>query len=372
MTGFSFRCLSCGLLAPPGLDIACPSCGGLYEIAYSGPPSSDAPRLPLSRPGERVSLGEGRTPLIELKRTARHLGLGRLWAKLEFVAPTGSFKDRGSSVLVSALREHGVTEFVEDSSGNAGASLAAYAAAAGLKAHIFAPGSAPPAKLRQARAHGAELHLVSGSRRDVAVAARDTSREFGIPYVPHAESPYFLEGMKALAFELAESEAATADHIVFPVGNGSLLIGARRGFEELREAGRASSRGSGFNPTGGLRPALHAAQSAAVRPVVAAILDEPWDSTQAATTAADGIAVAAPPRLAQIVAAVRTSGGAAAAVRETDILGWQARLAREEGIFCELTSAVAFAALPRLTAAGAIARGATVVVPVTGSGLKDG
>src|SRR3990172_2121524 len=180
MTGFSLRCLSCGLLAPPGLDIACPSCGGLYEIAYSGPPSGDAPRLPLSRPGERVSLGEGRTPLIELKRTARHLGLGRLWAKLEFVAPTGSFKDRGSSVLVSALRELGATEFAEDSSGNAGASL-------------------------------------------------DTSREFGIPYVPHAESPYFLEGMKALAFELAESEAATADHIVFPVGNGSLLLRPRRG-----------------------------------------------------------------------------------------------------------------------------------------------
>jgi len=361
MTGFSLRCLSCGLLAPPSLDIACPSCGGLYEVAYGGPRSGDTPRLPLSRPGERVNLGEGGTPLVELKRTARHLGLGRLWAKLEFVAPTGSFKDRGSSVLVSALRELGATEFVEDSSGNAGASLAAYAAAAGLKAHIFAPNSAPPAKLRQVRAHGAELHLVSGTRRDVASAARDTAREFGIPYTPHAESPYFLEGMKALAFELAEGEAATADHIVFPVGNGSLLIGAQRGFEELREAGRAERI-----------PALHCAQAAAVRPAVAAVLHEPWDASQAANTAAGGIAVASPPRLAQIVQAVRTTGGGAAAVRETDILAWQARLARDEGIFCEATSAVAFAGLARLIAAGVIARGATVVVPVTGTGLKEG
>lgn len=139
---FELRCLGCGARRRPTLDVLCESCGGLYEVVYREEPSGLAPRLPLQRPEGRIRRGEGETPLLELQRLGAEMGLERLWAKLEHQSPTGSFKDRGSLVLMSVAREEGVSEFVEDSSGNAGASLAAYAATAGIRAHVFAPAGA--------------------------------------------------------------------------------------------------------------------------------------------------------------------------------------------------------------------------------------
>ena len=156
------------------LTLACGRCAGPLEVDYlqptRRPPPEDTP-LPVHTPSLVASLGEGDTPYVQLPAAGRLLGIERLFGKLEFLNPTGSFKDRGSAMMMAAAVEHGVEEVVEDSSGNAGASVAAYAARAGIKAHIFVPDAAPEAKLRQIRAYGAELHAIEGSREDATAAA---------------------------------------------------------------------------------------------------------------------------------------------------------------------------------------------------------
>ena len=170
---FELVCADCGSVADAASvrNVYC-GCSGVYDIRYFD--TSDAVGgLPLA--GEvAVDLGQGNTPLVNLDRMAEELGIGALWAKLESCSPTGSFKDRGSAVLVSAAAEEGIGEFVEDSSGNAGASMSAYAARAGMQAHIFAPSSAAQGKLDQIRIFGAELHLIDGPRQ----AATDAAAEF--------------------------------------------------------------------------------------------------------------------------------------------------------------------------------------------------
>jgi threonine synthase len=308
----------------------------------------------------QISLGEGNTPEVNLRRVADALGLDKLRAKLEFMAPTGSFKDRGSALLVSLARQEGVQGFVEDSSGNAGASLSAYAAAAGMNAHIFVPATAASGKLDQIRIFGATLHAVEGPRQAATEAAQEFVRESGLPYLSHSLSPFFSEGMKPFAYEVTGHGGGIPDHIVLPVGNGSLLIGARAGFDELVASGVIARH-----------PRFHAVQMESVCPVAAAINGEDWNPSQAAPTVASGIAVSAPPRLAQCVSAVQSSGGTAVTVTDEAALSWQRRLAAGDGIFCEATSAVAFAGLEKLVASGVISAGETVLVPVTGSGLKE-
>ncbi|MBI2966160.1 MAG: pyridoxal-phosphate dependent enzyme [Chloroflexi bacterium] len=362
MTGgaaFDFRCIGCGSAHPASilaLESAC--CRLPFRVEYSTPPSSEAPRLPLATGSTRVTLGEGRTPLVEIKKTAAALGLGRLWAKLEFQSATGSFKDRGSAVLASAAIEAGVAEFVEDSSGNAGASIAAYAAAAGLKAHVFVPASAARGKLDQISIFGAALHPVEGPRQAATEAARKFATDRALPYLSHNLSPYFSEGMKSFAYEIAGSAAAGSEHVIVPVGNGSLLVGAFRGFEELGMAGGRA-----------VLPRLHAVQAMGVRPIVLALAGAP--ASEPMPTIANGIAVSRPPRLKQVVDAVRASDGSGVAVGDEAILAWQRRLAATEGIFCEATSAAVLAGLETLIYRGTIGRGAEVLVPITGSGLKE-
>src|SRR5687768_9400857 len=201
-----------------------------------------AGRLPNVSPEHRISLGEGDTPLIPLPRWGAAIGLQRVFAKLEFANPTGSFKDRGMSVLVSLARQAGAKHLVEDSSGNAGAAAAAYAARAGLTCTVYAPESAPAAKLRQIRAYGAELVLVPGSRSAVTQAARDAGTSPGAYYVAHTENADFLHGNKVFAWELGEAwrdglfpvahAAAGAWHVVMPAGGGALLQGAWLGFSQ--------------------------------------------------------------------------------------------------------------------------------------------
>jgi threonine synthase len=340
--------------------LRCGACEDVLEVVYAAPPSGGEPRLPLLDPGRRISLGEGGTPLLGLPKLASELGLGKLRVKLEFQSATGSFKDRGSSVLISAAVENRVEEFVEDSSGNAGASLSAYAAAAGITAHVFAPASAAKGKLDQIAVFGATLHPIEGPRQAATDAAQAFVRERGLPYLSHSLSPYFLEGMKSFAYEVAEGEAAAATDIVLPVGNGSLLIGMFKGFRELAEAGRIDRA-----------PRLHCVQSEAVRPLVAALNGEDWKMAPDARTVASGISVSQPPRLGEMVSVVRESGGSGVAVTDAAMLAWQRRLAASAGVFCEATSAAALAGLESLLASGAIAPGADVLVPLTGSGLKE-
>ena len=346
-------CLACERATDPTLDLHCPRCGGLYRLEYHDPPAGYEPR----RPWIPVSLRHGWTALQALPAA------GGFTAKLEFLSPTGSFKDRGAAVLVGGAAAFGVREFVDDSSGNAGAALAAYGAAAGMRAHIFLPSSAPPVKRAQIEAVGGVAHPVEGPREASGVAAQRFADEQGVPYLSHNLSPYFAEGMKDAAWELAwqvmgATSVAAPDHIVLPVGNGSLLLGLQRGFEELLEVGKIEHL-----------PRLHAAQAEAIAPLVAAVNGEPPQPP--GRTAADGIAVAEPPRLAELVAALRATNGAAVAVSEEAILESQRELGGC-GLWVEPTSAAAVAGLTALRGDGTIADDAEVVVPLTGHGLKHG
>lgn len=355
------RCLDCSSVQEPSVsELYCFECGGLFAVSYLDAPDGDLPRLPMDYPSTTNSLGEGDTPLVYLEQTCQGLGLGSLWAKLEFMAPTGSFKDRGSAILTTMGRDLGVTEFIEDSSGNAGASLSAYAAAAGLKAHVFAPASAASGKLDQIQIFGASLHKIEGPRQAATDAAEEFVKERGLVYMSHNLSPYFSEGMKAASYEIAEVLGDGIDDVVLPVGNGSLLIGMVRGFQELVEAGIISKV-----------PRFHGVQADAVRPVVAALNGEDWSHDDVLPTNASGIAVSKPPRLAEMIEAIKSTGGTGVTVSEKSLSEWQARLAASEGIFAEMTSAGAFAGLVKLIDSGVIDKDSNVCIPITGSGLKE-
>ena len=355
------RCHDCSEKQYPSVsDLYCTECGGLFAVDYIDAPDGTRPRLPMDDPTKANSLGEGDTPMIFMEKTRTSLGLNSLWGKLEFMAPTGSFKDRGSVILTTMGRDLDVREFIEDSSGNAGASLSAYAAAAGLKAHVFAPASAASGKLDQIQIFGANLHKVEGPRQAATDAAEKYVKENGIVYMSHNLSPYFSEGMKAVSFEIVDVLDDDIDHVVLPVGNGSLLIGMVRGYQELAEAGFISNI-----------PKFHGVQSHAVRPVVAALNGEDWSQKNVKPTNASGIAVSKPPRLVEMIEAIESTGGSGITVSEKSLTDWQHQLASNEGIFAEMTSAGAFAGLEKLIKSGVIDKDSNVCVPITGSGLKE-
>ena len=305
-------------------------------------------------PRDAVSLGEGWTPLVR----GEWDGTPVLW-KLELAMPTGSFKDRGMTVMVSYLRSRGVTRVLEDSSGNAGASLSAYAAAAGMFCRILVPETASYPKIAQIAAAGAEVVTIPGSRQDVAEAALRQSAE--IFYASHNWQPFFVEGTKTLAYELWEQLGFRApDNVVVPLGYGSNVLGCDRGFGELarrREIGRP--------------PRLFGVQAANCAPYHAAFRAgaDRLVSTSIAPTIAEGIASAKPTRVAEVLAAVRSSGGVIVAVTEDEIVAALRALARR-GLYVEPTSAVVAAGLSRLLADGAIRPDESTVLVLTGSGLK--
>ncbi|MEE2701089.1 MAG: threonine synthase [Chloroflexota bacterium] len=316
---------------------------------------------PLHDPANVVSLGEGNTPCLPLENIGNALGLASIFGKLEFQSPTGSFKDRGTTVLISALKELGITQVVEDSSGNAGASLAAYAAKAGIVSHIFVPASAPSAKIQQIMVYGAQIHLVDGTRDAATKAGIAYAKNHGLCIASHNMSPYYIEGTKTIAYEIVQQmKGSLPKHIVMPVGNGSLLIGAWKGFRELQSRGVISTI-----------PQLHAIQSEAVKPIVAAFAGETWAPSEQAKTIAGGITVGQPPRLNQCLNAISHSKGQAVAVTDDRIRTWQLALAQREGIYAEPTSAAAFAGVEMLIGQGHIGSRDTVLVPITGMGLKD-
>ena len=303
---------------------------------------------------EPISMGEGCTPLVQ-----RSWGEHRPLFKLEWFSPTGSFKDRGASVMLSALRQIGVTAVLEDSSGNGGSSIAGYGAAGGMRVKILAPASTSPAKIAQVRAYGAEIQLVEGPREDSeAEAIRQSQQTF---YASHNWQPFFLEGTKSLAYELWEDLGFRApDNIVVPVGAGSSLLGCAFGFRELLAAGQIARL-----------PRLFAAQPLNCSPIDASFcagVDVPV-ARDVRKTIAEGTSIAHPRRLREIIAALRDSGGRTVAVREAEIVAALKRAARQ-GLFLEPTCATAVAALDALIDAGAIEAGDTTIVIVTGTGLK--
>jgi threonine synthase len=301
-----------------------------------------------------VSLGEGWTPLLPGQWHGAPVQY-----KLEFMMPTGSFKDRGTTVLVSYLKSRGVRRVLEDSSGNAGASLAAYAAAAGLACRILVPETASYPKIAQIAACGAEVVTIKGSRQDVAEAALAQSAE--IFYASHNWQPFFVEGTKTLAWELWEQGGFRApDNLVVPLGYGSNVLGAERGFDELVRAGQIARR-----------PRLFGVQATRCAPLAAAFREgvEHLVASEIAPTVAEGIATPRPTRVADVLRAVRDTGGSIVAVEEAEIVQALRDLARR-GLYVEPTAAVAAAGLSRLLTAGVIRPQEDTVLVLTGSGLK--
>jgi threonine synthase len=301
-----------------------------------------------------ITLGEGCTPLVE-----QAWGDLRPHFKLEWFNPTGSFKDRGSAVMLSFLRQIGINAVLEDSSGNGGSSMAGLGAAGGMGVKILAPASTSPAKIAQARAYGAQVQLVEGPREESeAEAIRQSDKTF---YASHNWQPFFLEGTKSFAYELWEDFGFRApDNVIMPVGAGSSLLGCAFGFRELLKAGQIAKL-----------PRLFVAQPLNCSPIDASFkagVDTPMPR-DIHKTIAEGTAIRNPMRLREIIAAVRESGGGTVAVTEDELVAALRRLARQ-GLFAEPTSASGAAALDRLAAAGAIKPIETTVVILTGSGLK--
>ena len=349
------------------LDWRC-TCGGLFELenwpAFD-PAAIDSDQqgqwryrrlLPLDPSWEPVTLGEGNTPLLALEWQGHPVLF-----KMESMCPTGSFKDRGASALVTALRGVGIRRVVEDSSGNAGASLAAYTARAGIGCEICVPNTITGPKLAQMAFHGAEVIEIKGRREYAALAAWAASAH-GALYASHVFNPFFLAGIETLAYELWEQLGRRAPGaVVLPVGNGTLLLGIHQGFERLRRAGLTQRQ-----------PRLLAVQAEACSPVHQAFHDG-RDTVELATidpTVASGIAIGKPIRGAQILSAIRASGGTVLSVSEQEIDDTRNELARQ-GFYVEGTSAVAVAALAHLPHR-TVETGDEdqMVVLLTGHGLK--
>jgi threonine synthase len=302
-----------------------------------------------------VSLGEGATPMVE-----RAWGGLRPHFKLEWFNPTCSFKDRGASVMLSWLRQIGIPAVAEDSSGNGGAAIAAFGAAAEMGVTIFAPAYTSIAKVAQIRAFGADVRLVEGPRENSQTEAIRASRD--IFYASHNWQPFFLQGTKSIAYEIWEDFGFQApDNVVIPAGAGSNVLGCAIGFAELLAAGQIRRL-----------PKLFVAQPLHCSPVDASF-QAGVDSAvprEVLPTVAEGTAIKHPVRLREVLQAVRASGGQTVAVPEADIVAAVKRLALS-GLYAEPTSATAAAALQVLEARGAIQANERTVVLLTGTGIKS-
>jgi threonine synthase len=301
-----------------------------------------------------VTLGEGCTPLVRRPWRGGHAHF-----KLEWFAPSGSFKDRGAAVMLSILRQQGVNAVLEDSSGNGGAAVATYAAAAGMRAKILVPASTSPAKTVQMRAAGAEVELIPGTRQDTADAA--VAQADSIFYASHNWQAHFLQGTKTLAYELWEDLGFSApDAVIIPCGAGSNILGCDIGFSELLRRGVIARL-----------PRLYAVQPAHCAPLHAGFEAgaEDFVPVTPRPTLAEGASIAQPVRGREVLAALRRSGGGTVAVSEAAIEAALMELARS-GLYVEPTCAMAAAALTDLTARGAVRPEETTVVVLTGTGIK--
>ncbi|MBL8058431.1 MAG: pyridoxal-phosphate dependent enzyme, partial [Anaerolineales bacterium] len=332
------------LAAPGPFDPAQvePRAPGIWRYRHTFPlPADTAP----------VSLGEGGTALVPVTTAGRTVFLLQ-----EGRNPTGSFKDRGMAVLMAGLRAAGVTAAIEDSSGNAGASFAGYAARAGLQARVFVPAGASGPKRRQIEAYGAEVVAIEGPRSQAAEAAQAAAAA-GAVYGSHIFNPLGLAGNATAAFEIWEQLGEAPERVILPVGHGTLLLGLHRGFLALRAAGLITRL-----------PRLIAVQVLACAPLWAVYQYGAqglgWVTEGA--TLAEGIRVVQPMRGDAVLAAVRETDGAVVIVEEDAILPARAALAGN-GLYTEPTGAVAWAALDQLPPAG----GGAEVVILTGHGLKS-
>ncbi len=356
-------CLRCRLPYPEtGLPYKCPQCGGLFD--FDAPLKIDLSNIEKNQPGmwryrhsfglfpgaPALSLCEGSTPLIWQERNGRRIGL-----KMESLNPTGSYKDRGTAVLISQLVSRQVKSAVEDSSGNAGASFAAYMARAGLRGKVFVPEAASGPKRRQIEQYGAELMRIPGPRSAAAAAVLKAVVD-GEVYASHAFMPFGLPGIATIAYELFEQNGGVPGTVVAPAGHGGLLLGVMRGFAALRNSGVLSQE-----------PYYVGVQAQECAPLVKAFeegLEAIGEAAEGATIA-EGVRVARPSRAEAILSEMSNEKGRMLAAAEHTILPATKELA-ECGHYVEPTSAIVWAALDQLI--GKVPE--PIILILSGSGLK--
>ncbi|MBN1333624.1 MAG: threonine synthase [Synergistales bacterium] len=310
--------------------------------------------LPLKEGLHPVSMGEGLTPLVKTDWSGKEV-----WFKLDFLCPTGSYKDRGMSFQISKLKELGIERVIEDSSGNAGSSMAAYCARAGITCDIYVPSYTSPGKCVQIEMYGSHLHKIPGTREDTTRAAIEASGD--VYYASHNWSPYFVHGVKTFAFEIWEQLGWRApDNLVVPAGQGSLVMGACLGFRELQHAGRIEKI-----------PRIFAVQAKGCAPLYEAFIrgmNRPVE-IQKEETIAEGISSAEPVRGDRVIREVAESGGSFLVVDDIRIWRSLSDLCRK-GFYVEPTSAVVGPALDELFRSGKVAQEELTVALLSGSGLK--
>ena len=360
------HCTNCHRPYPEqGAPFRCPACGGLFD--YSELPVFDPEQVDPLQPGlwryrhalglpvnaPQVNLGEGNTPLVESEAFSQSV-----FFKCEYQNPTGSFKDRGSALIASFLKSRAVDRAVEDSSGTAGASFAAYASRAGIAARIYIPDSASGPKRAQIEAYGVEVVRIMGPRSNTSRAVLQAlENEPGLVYASHAYLPVNLPGYATLAYELVEQLGRVPGAVVAPVGQGGLLLGLGRGFERLLQAEQIERM-----------PRLVGVQARACAPLWAIYSYGPaglrWVTEE--PTLAEGVRVSQPLRGDALLTLLAGDQGLLLAVDEEVILPGRDELARR-GFYVEPTSAIVWDALAQT--AGSLPE--PVVVVLTGSGLKS-
>ncbi len=309
--------------------------------------------LPVDQDTPIVSLGEGSTPLLRAPRLGARLGVD-LYLKVEGANPTGSFKDRGMTMALSRAAQAGAQAVICASTGNTSASAAAYAARAGIRCVVVIPGGyVALGKLAQAQVAGAQVVQIEGSFDDALRLVRVISDEHPITLVNNL-NPYRLEGQKTAAWEIIDDLGRAPEWMCLPVGNGGNITAYWRGYKEALERGQITQL-----------PRMLGAQAAGS---AAMVLGE--DVLQPETIAT-AIRIGAPVRREEAGAAARDSNGGFVAATDREILDWFGHVVRDEGVFCEPSSAASLAGLANARSAGTVAEGAEVVCVLTGNGLKD-
>lgn len=357
-----YYCLSCGENYPPvGLPHQC-ACGGVFSVADLEylPATDQSSSLPgmwgykdafgLDDGAEPSYLGEGATALVADMDHAQSV-----YFKCEHLNPSGSFKDRQSAVLISLLKARGINAILEDSSGNAGASVAQYAAAAGVKSHIFIPSSNAGPKRQQIELSGAKVNMVDGLRSMATAAVLKTHAETGVPYASHALLPFGLVAYATIAFEIYESLGQMPEQVFAPIGHGSLFLGLLLGFEAIEAR------------TGERRPRMIGVQAENCAPVYRAWKGLPELAPSA--TIAEGTAVTEPVRMPEILAKVKAGYDTLIAVKEDAIARSYKELAAK-GLYVEPTAGMVWAAWT-MTLADSANLGQSSVLILSGNGLKS-
>lgn len=364
-----YICNECREIHPITLTIwKCPVCGGVLNLlketpslhpeAWKNYPFSIwryAETMPFdeeARPWEAVSMGEGQTPLVPLFPEDTEV-----YVKVDYMMPTLSFKDRGAAALITKAKELGAEKVIADSSGNAGTAMAAYAARANIECDVYVSADTSPKKTDQIQAHGAGIQKIQGTREEVAAAAQRAVEQEQVFYASHVYNPYFFEGTKSYAYETYEQLGHAPETMIVPVGNGTLLLGVYYGFQELLANNLINHI-----------PKIVAVQADNCAPLAQAYEKgaEIAESLAAEPTLAEGIAIAAPARSAQILEAVRQTNGTFIRIPEEEILSAREALAGR-GFYVEITSAINYAGWLQYRRE----ENETVVIPLCGAGIKS-